>query len=255
MRFRYWALVLAIVTALGPCATRLTAAPALKGEAKSDTLSPDRLVELAARAVRDGKLPAADEQKVRDSVRNLLQRVTKAADADNATLAVEFNRLERPSVERSFEKVRVANAFVVAGDVRGTAATDSVIVASGEIKFTSVTNCVLVGKTVRFTGARNCVVVATEFIRGTGVDLGKDDAGRSVLVSGQWIRLTSAAGAICHVLRPGTDPAPDDPRGMPSPAIRMTSARDVVFLNLATDVRTTSQKNCRHVELNSPLDR
>jgi hypothetical protein len=232
------------------------AAPALKGEPKSGTIDFDRLHELVTRAAQDGKWPAtADERNVRDTFRTVFDRAMKAADVEKAAFPVEFDRLEKTHGGLSFEKVRVANTFVIAGDVRGTVATDSVILAAGDVKFTSLSNCVVVGKNVRFTSARNCVVIAAEYLRGTGVDLGKGDAGRSVLVSGKWIRLTSATGAICRVRRPGTDAAPDDLKGIPSTPARFTSATDVVFLNSAAEVQTTTQKDCRHVELKGSLDR
>src|SRR5262245_975071 len=243
---------IAFVTLVG---TPGRGAPALKERTGSDG-GPDltALHALIRKIVENGKeLGDKNEQQTTQTIRTLLHRVTQAASVPERDLPVKFDGLKKYDVAKEFEQASVQLGLVVGGDVRGTRAADSIVLAAGEVQFTSVDNCVIVGKTVRFTGARNCLIIAEEFVRGTGVGGGKGEPDGSVIVSGRWIRLTRAQDAICHVLRPGNDPAPDDRKGLGYPPIRMTGAENVRFLNKPADVGTTGRKDCQCVELKSPL--
>ncbi|MBO0698660.1 MAG: hypothetical protein J2P46_09715 [Zavarzinella sp.] len=230
-------------------------APALK-ERTAENGDPDlrALHALIRKAVEDGKaISASDEQRLDDTTRALLKRAAQAADIKQRDVPVKRDGLTKSEVTKAFRQTSVRGALVVGGEVRGTGARDSILLAAGEVHFTSIENCLVVGKTVRFTGARNCVIIAEEFVRGTGVGRGKEEPDGSIIVSGRWIRLTSATDVVCHVLQPGKDPAPDEREGLALPPIRMTSARNVRFLNKPDDVGTTSRTDSQCLELKRPL--
>jgi hypothetical protein len=230
------------------------AAPALKDPPKDREPNLQAIHELIRKTVEDGKaLPDWGEQRTTDTLRTLLARVSQLAETPDRELPAKFDALKKSDAAKEFRQTRVEKELVVGGEVRGTLASHSIILASGDVQFTSLDHCVVVGKTVRFTGARNCVIIGEEFVRGTGVGGGKDQPDGSVIVSGRWIRLTTASDAVLHVLRPGTDPSPDDRKGENYPPIRLTVAQKVQFLNKSDNVGTTRRTDCRCLELKSPL--
>jgi hypothetical protein len=228
-------------------------APALKGPPTDRDADLHGLHALIRKA-EDGKpLPDRDEQRALDTIRTLLSRVTQAAEIPVRELPVRIDSLTKSDVTKEFRQTILHKALVVGGEVRGTSASNSIILASEEVQFTTLTNCVVVGKTVRFGGVRNCVIIADEFVRGKDVGGTKGEPDGSVIVSGRWIRLTSATDTVVHVLRPGTEPAPYDPKGLLVTPIRMTTARNVRFLNKSDEVGTTTRTDCKCLESKSPL--
>ena len=208
---------------------------------------------LIAKAVEAEKWPAAeDEKKIRNTLQQLLDRVVKVGELKERKLPVDFAAVEKADVAKEV-KQSVRNAFVLAGDVQGTTATGSIILASGDVKFTAIRNCIVVGKNVRFTGVENSLVVAGEFLRGTAADQAGNETNGSILVAGEWLRLTGANKTVCHVLRPGMNPSPEDRGAAPSPAIRMTVAENVLFLNAAEDVQLNGNKNNTMLAPKTPI--
>jgi hypothetical protein len=239
------------------------AAPVPKDAGKGDA-TPDlaAVFTVVGRAVKDEKWPAeADEKKLKDTPRVVLQRMLKAAEQKERGLPVDFEKLTRADVVKEHKEVALRGKFVIAETVQGTTATDAVIFASGDVRFTLVTNCVIVARNVRCTGADNCTIIAGEYIRLTGADRRRNRDGSvlsdgAVLVAGQWIRVTGLDGTICHVIRPGNLPAPDEAKWAGTntqPAIRITTGQDVVFLNDRSDTGATSAKNSTYLPQKAPI--
>ena len=101
--------------------------------------------------------------------------------------------------------------------------------------------------------AKNCVIIADEFVRGTSLNGNAKEKTTGMVVAGKWIRLTSVTGAVCHVLHPGTEPTPDDPKGVDPAPIRITSPKEVVFLNKVDDAKVTVKADSRWIEPKTPL--
>jgi hypothetical protein len=252
--WRHGTLTVALLLASGFGARPAVAAPALKtpdpaADGIADLTAAHALME---RAVEAGKLAAADERRLLDTVRQLQATLRKAADLPAAELPVGPDGLDRGDLAKAVRQANVRRTMVVAGDVEGTVARDAIILASGTVKFTILERCVVLGHTVRFTRATACVIAAAEFVRGTGVDPGPGGKAESIIVAGKWLRATSVSGAVCHIRRPGDDPAPDDPKAVPAKAIRLTQAKGVIFLNRPDDVATNGKSDCRWVEMKSP---
>jgi hypothetical protein len=231
------------------------AAPALKKPDPKDqsVANLTALHALIENAIKDGKWPSdADERRALDAVRILHNSTHKQIELTPEKLPVEVAQTEKADIAKEFKKGNCERLFVLAGDVQGTAARNSIIFAAGQVKFTVIENCIVVGEAVQFTTMKNSIIIASKYVRGTGIIKSDHPKAKAVIVSGQWLRVTSASGAICHILRPGSDPAPDDPKGLANP-IRMTGAREVCFLNRPEDVKTTSSTDCRFIELKAPL--
>lgn len=234
-----------------------SAAPVPKGAGTTDP-TPDlqAFFDTAGKAVADGKWPAAaDEARLRDTAQAVFDRTLKAAEQKGRALPVDFAKLAKADVAKQFKGASLAGGFVIAGDVQITSASNCAIFATGDVKITSATNCVIVGRNVRCTVADGCAIVADDYLRLTGARAQNGQDG-SVLVAGQWIHATGATDTVCHVLRPGTLPPPDVAKLAgtgPYPAIRMTSAVGVTFLNGTDQWKATSNKNCTTVEPKAPI--
>ena len=206
-------------------------------------------------AVKDEKWPAeADEKLLRDTARAIFERAT-AAEQKDRKLPVEFDNLTKAEVAKEFKQAKLDGAFVVAGDVRITSAKNSVIFASGDVQITSAQNCVIVARNVRCTGVNGCVVVADDYIRVTGAHQGEGKDG-SVLVAGQWIRATVLDAAVCHVLRPGTLPPPDEGKfggNRPQAAIQTNGAKNVIYLNDRADTRGSNPHQQPYLPQKTPI--
>jgi hypothetical protein len=241
-RVRFLTALFAAITAV-----LANAAPVPKGAGQPDP-TPDLKAVFAVigKAVQAEKWPAeADEKLIRDSARAIFERATKAADQKDRKLPVDFATLTKPGgAVKEFNAVRLEGEFVIAGDVRLTAAKDSVIFASGNVQITRATNCVIIAQNVRGTAIDNCVVVAGDSVRATGADRREREEG-SVLIAGRLIRVTGARGAICHVLQPafGQQFPEEKLRDPMSPPIRLTTANQVTVLNAAEHWKATSNKN------------
>ena len=231
-----------------------SAAPIPKGAGENTT--PDLKVFFATvgKAVEGEKWPAeADEKKLRDTARTIFERATKAADQKDRKLPVDFDKLTKAGVVKEFQEGKVEGAFVIAGDVKLTAARDSVIFASGNVQVTRSTNCVIVARNLRANAIDGCFVVAGDYIRGTGAD--RRDGEGSVLVAGRLIRVTGARGAICHVIRPefGQQFPEDKVPDPAAPPIRLTTANAVTILNAPNHWKTTNNKNSAAVAPKTPI--
>jgi hypothetical protein len=205
------------------------------------------------KAADSGSWPSAeDETSVLKTIQLLSDLMCKAADVPTRKSPVTRDDLERLSVTNRFDQNECKKSIVIAKDGRITAASDSIILATGDVQITSIKNCIVFAKNVRITGISNGVVVAEDFLRATGADKLADGSG-SLLVGGRWVQLTGAEGAICHVVKPGTDPPPDRNWEKSSPAVRMTSAKNIIILNAAEHWKATSESNCKTIELKTPI--
>lgn len=225
---------LAVTLAAGAA---LPAAPVPPGAGKPETPADLKgLHALIGKAVEGGKRPTAEDVKaVKVTLQKVLDRVTRAGGLKERKLPVDPVLLRRADVVKTVDG-SVENTLLVAGEVRGEDATNAVLLATGDVKFTGVKNSVVVGKTVRFNEAEgNVLVIADEVIRGTQARRTAGDLG-PVLVAGQGIQLTRGMGAVCHVLRPGGG-IPKQGRLPPiKRPIQMTRAENVLFLNEPDDV-------------------
>jgi hypothetical protein len=242
---RYWcaaacAVLLALVAGVG------TAAPVPKDAGKPDP-TPDlkAAFEVAARAVKAEKWPGEGDEKVlKNTARVVFERALKAADQKPRPLPVDYDTLMKLDVTAEHAKP-LNGHYLIAGKVLRGTARNSVIFASGPVQLTTVENCVIVAPSVRVSTAYNCVIVAGDHLRLVSSRRREGGEG-SVLVAGQWIRASTLDGAVCHVIRPGTDPAPDDPKGAANAryfAIQTNRAAGSIFLNAQDAARITLEKD------------
>jgi hypothetical protein len=221
-------------------ATNTTAAPVPKDAGKADPI-PDlkSFFDAVGKAVEAEKWPAEmDEKMLRDTARVIFERAAKAAEQKDRKLPVDFEKLTKVDMAKEYRQALLESSFVITGDVRVTIAQNSVIFATGDVQITGAVNCIIVAKNVRCTVVDNCVVVAGEYISVTGANPRQKDGPGSVLVAGQWIRATVLDSTICHVIRPGKLPPPDDKRmNMEQSAIQTNGAKGVIYLNDRTDTR------------------
>lgn len=230
------------------------AAPVPKGAGTGEAV-PDlkAFFDAADTAVKSEKWPAeADEKALRWTAEKVLARTLKAAEQKERALPVELDKLTKLPVGGEY-KGKLDNQYLVVGTAQVTVAQNSVIFASGHVRITTARNCVIVAPTVHVTGFDNCAIVAGDYFRFTTARH-KKDANRSVVVAGQWVRGTTMVGTICHVLRPGQQPAPDDKPagGGPQPAVSSSTAKDVVYLNEPTDTRGTTDANQPSIHVQPP---
>lgn len=210
----------------------LAAAPIPAQALKDQPVELKKVQDILDKAVKAGKWPgAADEIKLKDAIQKCMERTLRAVEMEERKLPADWTKLEKTDVAAEHLEGGVMGRTVIAGDVQGTSASNSIILATGDVKFTVLSNCIVIGKNVRFTGARGSLVVADELIRGTSARDQPNGKDGSILIAGQWIRMTGASGAVCHVIRPGVNPSPEDKGVGPFTAIRMTSAERVLFLN------------------------
>jgi hypothetical protein len=232
------------------------AAPVPKGASKVEpTLDLKTFLDTTGQAVKGEKWPAeADEKKLNDTARAVFEQMLKAAERKERKLPVEFEKLTRADVVKEYKTVTLTSGYVIAGDVRVTDARDSVIFAGGNVQITAAKNCVIVAQNVRCTTLDNCVVIAGAYIRINSAEP-RNGSDPSVLVAGQWIRATGLSGTICHVMRPGGLPAPDEPRPGtgPHPAVRTNGAENVIFLNDQADARASRPKDCTYLPQTTPI--
>jgi hypothetical protein len=229
---------LAVCAALAASAS--SAAPIPKDAGTGDAtpeLKP--FFDAVGKAVEAERWPAeTDEQLFRGTARGIFMRATKAAEQKDRKLPVEFEKLTKADVVKEYQKDRLDNGFVIAGDVKVRFASDSVIFASGKAEVTHAGNCIIIAKNVKCAGATDCLVVAGEYANVTVVQTNVKDGYTSVVVAGQWIRSVILNDAICHVIRPGKLPPPEftpTPTNTPYPAIKNNRARNVVYLNERAD--------------------
>jgi|GEM_PF-5398996 len=255
-----FALTAALVAALGALGSAGSAAPVPKG-AEQRSAAPDiqRTLDAVARAVKAQKWPDAEEEKqLLAFAQQVLNNVHKAADQKERALPADATKLAKMDVVEQYE-VKAAPAvgagglaaritdgkFLICESAKGSTIRNSVVFASGDVQFTTATNCVIVGKNVKLSSAANCTVIAGEYLRFTSARKIGDDA--SVLVAGKWLRGLTITGALCHVVKPTGAPFPDDPPNLPgapagrAPAIRGTTATGAVFLNDPADVTVTGK--------------
>jgi hypothetical protein len=194
----------------------------------------------------------ADAEKLESTVKLLLERAVKAADLPARKLPVLFKELNRAPAAVKIDETQVAKQFLVAKEVRITSATNSVIVASGNVRFTRLQNCVVIAKNVQATGIEDSIVIAEELVRMTTARRQQGQEG-SLLLGGKWVHGTGASGAICYVLHPGTESPPDRPREANSPAVRFNTAADLVILNREDQWKANGPVNCRTIDLKSQI--
>jgi hypothetical protein len=254
-----FALTAALVAALGALGSAGSAAPVPKG-AEQRSAAPDiqRTLDAVARAVKAQKWPDAEEEKqLLAFAQQVLNNVHKAADLKERALPADATKLAKLDVLERYEPQAGAGAaglaavraldgkFLLCGSAKGSIVRNSVVFASGDVQFTTATNCVIVGKNVRLTSATNCTVIAAEYLRLSSARKIGDEG--SVLVAGRWLRGLSIPGSLCHVVKPTGEPMPDDPLnplGAPAgraPAIRTSSANGALILNDAAEVALTSK--------------
>ncbi len=234
-----------------------SAAPVPKDAGKSDPTPELKVVfDTVGKAVKDEKWPAeVDEKKLRDTARIVFDRTLKAAEQKERKLPADFDKLTKADVAKEYKAATLTGGFVVAGDVRIASAKDSAIFASGDVQITHARNCVIVAQNVRCTVVEDCTVIAGEYIRLNGADKLKDKE-RCVLVAGQWIRTTTMDGTVCHVLRPGILPSPDEGKfngNQPHPAIRTNGAKGVIFLNAKEETGANGPQDCTYLPQKNPI--
>jgi hypothetical protein len=255
-------MIVALVFAVG--APRVSAAPVPKGTGPAEA-TPDLYLffETTDKAVQAEKWPEADDEKImRWTAEKVFTRALKAAEQKERKLPVDFEKPKKLDVSKEYKNVDLESAFVIAGAVQGPSAKDSVIFATGDVEISRATNCVIVAQNVWCTVLDNCVVVAGERIRTHLVQPRQQGGAGSVLVAGLWIRSRVLDDAICHVLRPGNLPAPEEARqGLElkkNPAIGHNRAENVVFLNAEDDTgivtgRGVAPKNCTYAPPKTPI--
>ena len=208
---------------------------------------------LIARAVKDGKrLSAEDDKKARDILRRLVERVAKEASLGDRKLPVDWDAVKRTDVVKEWRMKQEDDLLIVAGELRGFA-NNSIILASGDVSLNTCENSIVVGRKVQFTSASNSIIVAEEYLRGTVTENAKDVRKGCILVSGRWIRMNKLDSATCLVTHP--NPAvniPDGPFDDTIP-VRMTSSRDVVFLNSTAHLELDPRWKFRIVEPKKPI--
>lgn len=218
------------------------AAPIPKGAGTGEAVPDLKLFfDTVGKAVKAEKWPAEDDEKIlRWTADKVFARTLKAAAQPERKLPVEYDKLTKLPVGGDYQG-KLDGQYLVVGTAKITIAQNSVVFASGHVQITTARNCVIVAPTARVTGFDNTVIVAGEYFRFTSARH-KKDAERSVVVAGQWVRGVTMVGTICHVLRPGKLPSPDEKvAGMePQPAISSSTAQDVIYLNEQADVRGTA---------------
>ncbi|MBM3981613.1 MAG: hypothetical protein FJ304_15310 [Planctomycetes bacterium] len=127
----------------------------------------------------------------------------------------------------------LSDNVLITGTTARTDVKNSIIFASGHVLVSNVENSVIVAPSVRATVVTNSVIVAGDYLR--LVNARRADGGRTVLVAGQWLRATTLGDAVCHVIRPGPGPSPDEaksrPRDVPYTAIKASIIGGGVILN------------------------
>jgi hypothetical protein len=231
------------------------AAPIPKG-AGTGGATPDLKLffDTVGKAVKAEKWPGEDDEKImRWTAEKVFARTLKAAEQKDRALPVEFDKLTKLAVAADY-KGKLDGQYLVVENAKITTAKNSVIFASGHVQITTATNCVIVAPSVRVVGFDNCVIVAGEHFRFTSARQ-KKDADRSVVVAGQWIRGSTLTGGIFHVLRPGTQPAPDEKAGVngPQPAITANTVRDAIFLNERGDTRASTANEPTYLPPKTPI--
>jgi hypothetical protein len=229
------------------------AAPIPKG-AGTGEVTPDLKVffETADKAVKAEKWPAEDDEKVlRWTAEKVFARVLKAAEQKDRKLPVEFDKLAKLPVAANYMG-KLDNQYLVTGTAKITIAQNSVIFASGHVQITTARHCVIVAPSVKVTGFDNCVIIAGDHFRATSARQ-RPDAERSVVVAGQWIRISTLTGTVCHVLRPGKEPAPDEKVAGPQPAITANTTKDAIFLNDRGDTRGTDPEKQLYLAPKTPI--
>ncbi len=232
------------------CSSSLLAAPAPKDKAKVTAPDLGAMFERVGTIAKGEKWPKPDEETALvDTVKDVVQRMLKAAGKKERSLPVAIEGLQKLVVEGQSHVVSRESQFVIAGSTRSTGMKKCIVFAN-EIQSTSAEDCILVGKTVRCTSIKNCVVVAEEWIQLT---IAKD--GECVFCAGQWIRANQLANVLCHVVNPGIAPGPANLVGRDGAAIRCNGGKDSIFLNDKSNFKATSAENCEHLTLTEPIAR
>jgi hypothetical protein len=255
--------VCAMFVALGT--PRTTAAPVPKGAGTGEATPDLKLFfDTADKAVKAEKWPGADDEKImRWTPEKVFARALKAAEQKQRKLPVDFAKLKKLDVSKECKNANLESAFVIAGVVRGRSVKDSVIFATGDVEILDATNCVIVAPNVSCGRFQNCTVVAGECIRANSARPRKQGEAGSVLVAGQWIRARELDDAICHVLRPGNLPDPDEAMFKLNqnkyPAICTNAVKNVIFLNAMEDIGANEltvavpPQNCTYAPPKNPI--
>lgn len=250
--------------ALGTLAAALavglgSAAPVPKDASKPDP-TPDlkAAFDTAARAVKAEKWPGEDDERLlKNTARVVFERALKAAGQKPRALPVDYEKLTKLNVTGEYAGNPLNNNVLIAGTVARGSARDSVIFASGHVQLTIVENCVIVAPSVRVSTAYNCVIVSGENLKLLSARRRPNGGEGSVLVAGKWIRASTLDGAVCHVIAPGTDPSPDDPKGAVAGAkfvaIQATRGEGSIFLNEPAATKFTLTKEATHLPPKFPL--
>ncbi|MCI0700776.1 MAG: hypothetical protein L0241_06820 [Planctomycetia bacterium] len=237
-----------------------SAAPVPKG-AGGETPDLKVFFDTVGKAVKNENWPTdAEEKLLRETAEKIFERTLKVAKQDERKLPVEFDKLkkvdvskefrgERLGVGKEFKGERLDGKYVIAGDVRIKNTKGSVIFASGKVEFIAAENCVIFAQDIRGIALSSCLVVAGDYIQLAGAEE------ESVLIAGRWIRSDNMGDGICHVIRPGKLPAPDEkPNGNKShPAIRINNVATTIFLNAPDDVRLERPLKCEFFPLKMPI--
>ncbi len=251
---------LALGTLLAALAVGLgTAAPVPKDASRPDP-TPDLKVafDAAARAVKAEKWPAEDDERIlKNTARVVFERALKAADQKPRAMPVDYATLTKMNVVGEYAGNPLNNNFLIAGTVARTSAKNSVIFASGNVQLGIAENCIVVAPSIRASTTYNCVFIAGDHLRVLSSRRRPNGGEGSVLVAGKWIRASTLDGAVCHVIAPGTDPAPDDPKGAAAgvkyTAIQTTRADSVTVLNAQAVLKSTTTKDATFIEAKFPL--
>lgn len=232
------------------------AAPVPKGAGKNDpTPSLKGMLDVVEDAVKDKKWPKEDAEKLlRASAQVIFDRTAQAADQRARKLPVGYDKLKKVGPGKKVKETDLDDVFVIAGEVQSVGARNSVIFASGRVEITSATDCVIFAPTVRCVAVENCVVIAGEAIMVTSAwrPFGGDG---SVLVAGRWIRAAKMDGTLCHVLKPTTLPVIEEgeDREAQHPAIRVGTAKGVIFLNDRNDAKANEAQNETYLAPKDPI--
>lgn len=240
--------MLRLLCLLAAVASAAVAAPVPKPKEKNEPVDLRKLHDRIAEAVEKENWADTDSKLAEESVAALLSRLCKAADVEERKLPVDFKDLKKVAAEDV--KVSIGHALIVCKDLNLTGVGNSVVLSSGTVRMTSISNSIVIARHIRLTSAESSVLIADESAWATGFDDIRD--GDCVVVAGERLRATSMTGGFAHVLRPGDGVPPLDYGRTEDKPIIMTGASRVRFFGKEEKLKF-ADKDCKWVELKSPI--